>query len=107
MANSIPKYLTDSGLIWTGHGSLTVLLIGGMDDTNDPQITVYNNTAGSGTPIVPTTPLDASVKGFNGFTKGEIKFTIGCYILVEAAGGGDFDPGTIQIVAAVEEGLKQ
>ena len=106
MAKSTPKFLNASGLVWTGHGYLTGLLIG-MDNANDPQITVYDNTAGSGTAIVPTSNLDASAKGFNGFTRGEIEFTIGCYILIEASGGGAFAPGTIEVVALIEGGLKQ
>lgn len=101
-----PKYLSGSGLVWTGDGSLVGLLIG-MDNTNDPQITVFDNTAGSGTEIVPTTNLDASAKGFNGFMPGDvhIPFRKGCYILVEGSGGGAFG-GSIEIVAYIAAGQK-
>jgi len=105
MAKSIPKFLSASGLVWTGHGYLDSLFVG-MDNVNDPQITVYDNTAGSGTAIVPTTNLDASAKGFNGFTKAEIEFNTGCYILIEDSGGGAFGD-TIEVVACIKEGLKQ
>ena len=105
MAKSTPKFLSASGLVWTGHGYLTGLLVG-MDNVNDPQITVYDNTVGSGTAIVPTSNLDASAKGFNGFTRAEIEFNTGCYVLIEASGGGAF-ADTIEVVALIEGGLKQ
>jgi len=100
-----PKNLTASGCGWTGHGYLTGLLVG-MDNANDPQITVYDNTAGSGTQIVPTTNLDASAKGFNGFMGADIKFTIGCYVLIEASGGGAWSDD-LELVAYIAEGMKQ
>ncbi len=104
MDKAFTKYLTDSGLVCTGHGYLTGLLVG-MDNVNDPQITVYDNTSASGKEIIPTTNLDASAKGFNGFFGGiRIEFSKGCYVLVEDPGGGAFS-GSIELSIFISQSL--
>ena len=101
-----PKNFTGSALLWTGDGSLVGLLIG-MDNATDPQITVYDGLDSSGVQIVPTTDLDATAMGFNGFMPGSvhIPFRTGCYVLVE-----DFDgtawSGTLEGVAYIASGQK-
>jgi len=97
---------TASGIVWNSEGSLVGLLIG-MDNANDPQITVYDGLDATGTQIVPTTNLDASAKGFNGFMPGDvhIPFRTGCYVVVEASGGGAFG-GAIEGIAYIASGQK-
>lgn len=99
-----PINFTASGILWTGPGYLVSVLVG-MDNANDPQITFYDNTAAAGNQIVPTTNLDASAKGFNGFMGGnlEIPFKNGCYVLVEASGGGAWG-GTLEGTAYIAAG---
>ena len=38
----------------------------GTDGVNDPEVTIFDNTAASGNEIVPTTTYDASALGLNG-----------------------------------------
>jgi len=101
-----PRNFTASGLLWTGDGSLVGLLIG-MDNANDPQITIYDGLDSTGTQIVPTTNLDASAKGFNGFMPGDvhIPFRVGCYVLVELSGGGAW-AFTMEGIAYIASGQK-
>ena len=88
----------NGGAVFTGAGKLTSLFLG-LDASNDPQITIYDNAAAaSGREIVPTTPYDASALGLNGFTlSGDagLDFVNGLYVLVEASGGGAFG-GTLE-----------
>ncbi len=57
------------GLIHEGPAILFGLLIG-TDGTNDPTLTVYDNTTGSGKEVCPTNTYDASALGLNGFMPG-------------------------------------
>ena len=98
MEKSIPVMLTASGVALAAPGYIAGMLVG-MDNTNDPQITVFNHaSAASGDQVIPTTNLDASAKGFNGFMGPmKIRCSIGAYVLVENSGGGAWTPGAIEI----------
>jgi hypothetical protein len=68
-----------------------------MDGVNDPQITVYDGIAASGTEVIPTNVYDASALGLNGFTAGYLKqCRTGVYVLIEASGGGAFG-GAVEV----------
>ena len=59
----------------------------GTDSANDPEITVYDNTAASGTELVPTTTYDASALGLNGLViPYDKKAYNGIYIEITCAG---------------------
>ena len=64
----------------------------GMDNANDPQITVYDSIDGTGTPVelIPTNPYDASAMGLNGIAGDESYAKVGLWVVIEAVGGGDF-----------------
>ena len=59
--------LTASGIAVSNACSFRGMLIG-TDSSNDPTITVYDNTAASGNEVIPTATYDASFMGLNGVT---------------------------------------
>jgi hypothetical protein len=72
--------------IYTGAGLLFGMQLG-TDGTNDPTITIYDNTAASGTELVPTAAYEADYKGLNGFTCAYGKqFDTGLHIEITCAG---------------------
>ena len=88
--NATVKKMTASGVVDSGAGYLIGLLVG-SDYANDPIISVYdNNAAAAGDEIIPTTKIDASAFGFNGFMPGSvaIPYTSGLYLALTVGGGG-------------------
>lgn len=87
MLRSDYKTLTETGVVATGEGYLIGILVG-TDGVNDPELTVHDNIEASGTEIIPTTTIDASGLGFNGFLLGAavVTFDNGLYLTVSAAG---------------------
>lgn len=79
------KKITASGLIFTGECVFRGLLIG-TDGTNDPTITVYDNTADSGEEILPTNTYDASALGLNGVVSLDIHCKNGLYVAITCNG---------------------
>ena len=81
--------MTATGQVITTPGYLLGLLIG-TDYTNDATLSVYDNTAASGTEVIPSTKVDASALGMNGFMPGTvaIPFINGLYLSLSVAGGG-------------------
>ena len=87
MEKAIAKKITESGIVMAAPGLLLGVLIG-MDGTNDPAVTIYDNaSAASGTEVMPSTTFDASAQGLNGFMPG---FAISCinglYVDITCAG---------------------
>ena len=81
---------TASGPVATEGGYLFGLLIG-SDYTNDPIVSLYDNpSAAAGDEIIPTTKVDASAFGMNGFMPGTvaIPFDYGMYLSLTVGGGG-------------------
>ncbi len=80
-----PAKKTASGAVYTGpcifHGFLL-----GTDGTNDPVITFYDNTAASGSEIVPTATYDASLLGLNGATGMYQYCAAGIYVEITCTG---------------------
>ena len=63
----------------------------GMDNANDPQITVYDSVGaptGGETELVPTNPYDASAMGLNGISGDQSYARYGIYVVIEAVGTG-------------------
>ena len=82
--------LTSSGIARTGSCLLKGLLIG-TDGTNDPTVTLFDNTSAAGTEIIPTVTYDASVLGLNGVSlpPGGIHCTNGIYCEIAISEGID------------------
>ena len=99
-----PKTVTATGLFYTGACWFVNMKIG-MDNANDPQITVSDSLDGSGTPteLVPTNPYDASTKGLNGISGDESYAKHGIYVTIEAVGGGAFG-GAAEITIGILPG---
>lgn len=83
------KKLTASGIISNGACVVHGFLIG-ADGTNDPTITLYDNTSATGNEVVPTNTYDASLLGINGVIFGEpgIRCETGLYCEITVGGGG-------------------
>lgn len=65
----------------------------GLDGTNDPSITFYDNTSASGEEIVPTNTYDASILGLNGAMFPAPKYCQnGVYVYVTQAGTTEIEP---------------
>ena len=64
----------------------------GLDNANDPQVTVYDSIDGTGTPteLIPTNPFDASAMGLNGISQDDSYAKLGIWVVIEAVGGGAF-----------------
>ena len=75
----------------TGAVSSNACVISGMligtDGSNDPVVTVYDNTTNTNE-VIPTTTYDASVLGLNGVTlpKDGVKCQTGIYVEITCAG---------------------
>ena len=82
--------LTATGQVYVGSGHLLGLLVG-HDYANDPIVSLYDNIAAAGTEIIPTTKVDASAFGFNGFMPGTISipFTVGLYLELTTGGNAE------------------
>ena len=82
-----------SALIYSG-GCWFVNFKLGMDNANDPVVTVYDTIVapvpGTDTELIPTNPYDASAKGLNGIAGDESYAWNGIWLTVTAVGGGDF-----------------
>ena len=82
-----------SGLIYSG-GCWFVNFKLGMDNSNDPQITVYDTIVtpvpGTDVELIPTNPYDASIFGLNGISQDQSYAKRGIWLVVLAQGGGDF-----------------
>jgi len=73
-------------LAFTGRCMFQGFLLG-TDGTNDPEITIYDNTAASGREVVPTTTFDASALGLNGaMIPVDIECNKGIYVGVTCTG---------------------
>jgi hypothetical protein len=85
---SISAGKTASALIVTGSGIFLGLLIK-CDGTNDLTLNVFDNTAASGTKLVPTDIIfDGAVKiNALSFLPG-VRFSTGLYVEIAVAGGG-------------------
>lgn len=82
------KKMTASGVICDKPCVFGGFIIG-TDDTNDPEITIYDNaSAASGNEVVPTATYDASVMGLNGYTAPGMGIDLknGAYIEITCAG---------------------
>lgn len=81
--------VTATGVVCASPGYLGGILIA-TDGANDISVTVHDNaSAASGNEIVPTTPIDASAKGFNGFMLGGgalVRFDNGLYLTLTGDG---------------------
>jgi len=62
-----PVVKTASALLHTGPCIFNGFLVG-TDGVNDPEITIYNNTAATGEKVIPTNTYDAALLGINGVT---------------------------------------
>ena len=79
---------TETGAVCASPGYLGGILIA-TDGANDITVTVHDNaSAASGNEIVPSTPIDASAKGFNGFMLGGsvVRFDNGLYLTLTGDG---------------------
>lgn len=73
-------------LAYTGRCMFQGFLLG-TDGTNDPTITIYDNTTNSGRELVPTTTYDASALGLNGaMIPCELEANKGVYAEITCAG---------------------
>lgn len=86
-----PKTVTATGLFYSGSCWFVNCKIG-MDNANDPQITVYDSLDGTGAPteLLPTNPYDASQMGLNGISQDHSYAKKGIYVVIEGVGGGAF-----------------
>ena len=80
-----PAAATASGLIYSGPCILHGYLVG-TDGTNDPEVTIYDNTAASGNEAIPTCTYDASLLGMNGATGMKVLCKNGLYVEITCAG---------------------
>lgn len=65
----------------------------GLDGTNDPTITFYDNTSASGEEIVPTNTYDASLLGLNGAMFPAPKYCKnGIYVSITQTGTTEVEP---------------
>ena len=63
----------------------------GMDNTNDPEITVYDSNGAptdGETELIPTQVYDASAMGLNGISGDQSYCRYGVYVTLHASGGG-------------------
>ena len=98
------KTITSSGVVYTGSCWFVNMKIG-MDNANDPQITVSDAVASGGTPteLVPTNPYDASAMGLNGISGDQSYAANGIYVTIEAVGGGAFS-GSVEVTIGILPG---
>ena len=96
-----PKTVTATGLFYTGSCWFVNMKIG-MDNANDPQITVYDSIDGAGTPteLAPTNPYDASQMGLSGISQDNSYAKRGIWLVVTAVGGGAY-PGAADITIGI------
>ena len=89
LLKAVVKPMTATGIVCYGSGHLVGLLVG-TDYSNDPIISLYDNTSAAGDEVIPTTKVDASVFGFNGFMPGSIAipFNVGLYLSLTNLGAG-------------------
>ena len=85
ITSTIPTVVTASGLVYTGPCLFGGYVLG-TDGVNDPTITIYNNTAGSGQKVIPTATYDASALGINGATGLRQNCNNGLYVAITCAG---------------------
>ncbi len=52
--------VTSSGIVYPGRCYFHGFYVGGMDGTNDATVTIYDNVAASGNPLVPAHDTDAA-----------------------------------------------
>ena len=82
------RHISASGAIYTGK-CIYYGFRAGLDATNDATITIYDNTAASGTEICPTNTYDASALGLNGEVLGDaaaIECDYGIYVDITCSG---------------------
>jgi len=60
----------------------------GTDGSNDPTITVYDNTAASGNEVIPTVTYNSGINGLNGVTLpgAGVRCENGIYIAITCSG---------------------
>jgi hypothetical protein len=80
-----PEKKTASGIVYTGRCIFQGFLLG-TDGTNDPVVTIYNNTAASGQEVIPTATYDASALGLNGVSGIKQYCDMGLYVEITCAG---------------------
>ena len=89
---AVKQYITSSVLVKTGYSRIIALLIG-TDGTNDPVVTVYDDTSNTaGTEAIPTCTYDASALGLNGAIfgrDGAIECQVGIYVEISNLGTGE------------------
>lgn len=83
---------SSSDVVYTGRCKLYGILIG-TDGTNDPTVTVFDNTSAAGNEVIPTVTYDASLQGLSGATMpGEgILCKNGIYVEISVGGGGSVE----------------
>ena len=95
------KTMTASGLIYSGPGYMTSVLIGGLDGVNDVQLTIYDaltTPAGTEEQKFPTNKYDCDGYYPTGAEKQrESLFKDGLYLVCEDVGGGAMT-GTVTVV---------
>lgn len=80
-----PVAATASGLVYSGACILHGYLVG-TNGVNDPEVTIYDNTAASGNEAIPTCTYDASLLGMNGATGLKVRCKNGLYLAITCAG---------------------
>ena len=95
-----PKKLGASGIIYTGKSFLATLLIG-MDEINDPVVTVYDGIDNTGEELIPTNKYDADAFGINGVV---LTYMVECWtgIYVEIT-----CQGTVEVVIHYQEDARK
>ena len=92
-----------SGLVYNG-SCWFVNFKPGMDNVNDPLITVYDTNvtpvAGTDVELIPTNPYDASAMGLNGISQDNSYAKVGIWLVVTAIGGGAY-PGASDVTIGI------
>ena len=83
----VAKVNDSSATAVTGRCKYWGILVG-TDGTNDPTISVYDNTSAAGTELVPTCEFDASAKGYNGVMLNQgVDCSNGIHVAITLAAG--------------------
>ena len=92
-----------SGLIYSG-GCWFVNFKLGMDNANDPLVTIYDTIVapvpGTDTELVPSQSYDASAQGINGVEDDNSYAQRGIWLVVTAIGGGAY-PGAVDVTIGI------
>ena len=84
--NTVTSSSAVTGLTIPGRTKFCGFMVA-TDGANDPTVAIYDNTAGSGTILVPSTTFDASALGINGAMLFEpIPLSTGLYVDITCAG---------------------